>query len=228
MKKSKKIISSILIIITLVFIWFYTKEPMEIISNSDIEHKMKFSPLYGDSCFVYIPYKMKIFNNRFKILALSEITDTQYLDEEINNLVYDYKGNEITNLRNREYDTGYEYYYKKYDRTIFPLCYKTLTFYKAYKIAKSEIIDYNEKINFDKYRSTLYRIDINLNYKISEKQKQVLYNMKDKKIVFWIVSQDGQIEYMINYYLNNMQKVNELKKMSNSELKNLMFKDIRK
>lgn len=229
MKKITKIFISILTIIILVSIWFYSKKSIELSTVADNNNGIKFLPHYKDSCYVFVPYTLKIYNNRLEILKLSKSIDTEFLEDSSDKtLIYDFKGNEITDYRKSDYTTGLDYYYKIYDRIIFPFCHKNLTFYKAFIISNSEIINFDSKLNFDRYRFNLENLKNTLDYQITDAKKKSLYNQKTTKIVFQINSQNDEPKYFIDFYLNNNQKIYDLKKMSEKELKEFMFKDLRK
>lgn len=211
MKKILKYLFFFLITFLIVTIYFYLKPAIEVEQlkvENDIPIKIgPYSSLNGsDSLLVYIPYKFRVSNNRFKKIEIGKVAfNNNFSASYDSDLFFDTNGYvlgrefnrlEIDNLLHKKQIISYLQLY--YNKEIFPFSEKEYYFYKPFKLKNSSIDGLN---NHNKYRQLVHDF---LYY-----QKQKLHNKSkfntNKKVIdsLYKISKNTKIIFSYNSLKEN-------------------------
>lgn len=230
MKRTYKILISLLIVIIGIFLYFYTKPPFSVKNEKALNLKYKIKP-YQDSVVVFIPYTITIANNRLEMLRFNSILDEKVTagDDVMQNLIYNNDGIELTDFEEKSKEKFESDYFKiKYRKTIFPFKNKIFYYYKShtlYKQTRSQNIDLQE-IN-----AQLINLKNNINFQIHQKVIDSLYGA-DNQERFNINFTDNDNRFMPKYIkakINSNKQIpvkiiDSLRNMNKDEAKKYLLK----
>lgn len=168
----------IIAMLSLAFIYVahsYFQNSITVYNDREYSYDCKKMP-FGDSLMIYIPYKITISNNRFRLIDIERIDDENYArsSDLYKNLIFNKEGVEITN--NFERDSEINYLQYKYRKTIFPFTKRTFYYFKGVPI---KYILKNK--NFDLINRQWSNLKRTYNIKISKRTIDSLYEANYKK-----------------------------------------------
>lgn len=152
-------------------LYFLSKSPFQA-KNKRANLPYKVYP-FRDSVYVFIPYKITVYNNRYKFLDIDEIVDENLMDYR-SNLLYNKEGIEL-----RTYIGKSKFQYEKpmlgiegdvvmyhiklpYCRTIFPFYKRDFYYFKRHKLSNKNDVFKVEKNNRDSIYEQLIKLSYNL------------------------------------------------------------------
>jgi hypothetical protein len=179
----KKILSLFALIVLIIVSYHYLKPPFELENSEAKKIGYKVRP-FRDSIYIYIPYKITLYNNRLESLKIIRI-----LDENSHNfrsyLLFNMDGIELASLHYRSKEQyGDQPYWPKaqYRATIFPLTKRTFYYYRKHKLHNKHDIFGVKKRNKDSIYKQLS--ELKHNFCISNKNSTIdsLYKTDHLKI----------------------------------------------
>lgn len=191
----KKIALTIVLSINIIITYKYIK-PKYYVENTKAENlPCKIRP-FRDSVYVYIPYQLKIYNNRLNTLKISDIYEgksngynyARYLLYNRENLELNDLWNPSKKLKteNNSKKNGDNAYWRiqhiiKYRNHIFPFLTRDFYYYKRHTLSnKNNRFNINQ-INKDSIRKQLYALDYNISTNISKPIIDSLYKATNNK-----------------------------------------------
>lgn len=188
----RKIIISILIVIGITLIYFFSKSPFQA-KNKRANLPYKVYP-FRDSVYVFIPYKITVYNNRYKFLDIDEIVDENFMDYRAN-LLYNKEGVELGTYfgksRNQyekpmlgiEGDIVKWHIKIPFCRTVFPFYKRYFYYFKRHKLSNKNDVFEVKNISKDTIREQLIKLSYNFkNPREIELLIDSLYKSDNQKI----------------------------------------------
>ncbi|MFV0540167.1 MAG: hypothetical protein ACK5MZ_02885, partial [Aestuariibaculum sp.] len=177
-------------IVLVIAIFHYTKPRYTIENTEDRDRPCKVRP-FRDSAYVYVPYKLTIYNNRLTSLKLSGIYDGHSYHSFAKYLLYNEGGLELDDYANsskREKEGSYSRdsywwfrYLIKYRGYIFPIFGRDFYYYKRYTLSNKNNRFNIKQIDKDSISKQLYALNYNLPINIAQTTIDSLYSVGNNK-----------------------------------------------
>ena len=191
----KKIVLTIVISITILIFYKYTK-PKYYVENMNAKNLPCKIRSFKDSIYVYIPYRLTIYNNRLNTLKISNIYEGKSNDHNYGKyLLYNLDNLELNDFWNPSKRLKTEKNYQKngnnafwriqhiikYRNHIFPLLKRDFYYYKRHTLSnKNNRFNVNQ-INKDSIQKQLFALDYNIDTNINKSIIDSLYKATNNK-----------------------------------------------
>ena len=191
----KKVVVMIAVVIGLMVFYHYLK-PKYYLKNTEAKNlPCKISP-FRDSIYVYIPYKLTIYNNRISNLRISNVYDGYsrghgYGKKLLYNLddleLHDFwNGSKKLKVENNYANYGDKAYWRiqhtiEYKDHIFPFLGRTFYYYKRFTLSNKNDRFKIKKFSRDSINRQLYTLNYNLTTSIEKSTIDSLYTINNNK-----------------------------------------------
>lgn len=222
MNKNLKFSFLTILILIIVFCYFYSK-PTLVVKDIKVEKNVaiKIKPYNKDSVIVFIPYKFKVYNNRFKRFKSPSVNYKSNFFSNDESLYFDNKGKSTDYdrykiIKDSLRDNGNpikEYIHEKkyeFSYTLFPFSSKEFYFYKSYlikkKLKRNEFLKLHENFRDHQKRNLYNKSLISVSNKTID---SINSSDKNKKLLFTFYDFSGfrHPTYQIAYYFDRKPQV---------------------